>query len=127
EGVQQDQGCDAEKFGEKAHVIALRGGRLLGGSSSKVRTECSGGSCRLGRTYVLYSTRAARVPRRAVQGRAQSREGNGVFLVPEPVHGLRAPLHVLLRPRVRAAGRPALGRALRDVDPREDERRRSAA
>ena len=40
--------------------------------------------------------------------RAQPRHGDDVRLVAEPVHGLRAPLHVLLRPRVRAARRPAV-------------------
>ena len=63
----------------------------------------------------------------AVQDRAEPRHGDAVRLVAQPVHGLRAPLHVLLRPRLRAAGRPAGRRALRDVDPREGERRRGAA
>ena len=44
-----------------------------------------------------------------------------------PVHGLRPPLHLLLRPRVRAARRPAVGRPLRHLDPREGEHRRGAA
>ena len=47
------------------------------------------------------------VPRRAVPERAQPRQGHGLPLVAEPVHGLRAPLHVLLRPRLRAPRRPA--------------------
>ena len=71
------------------------------------------------RTYVLSSPDAGRVPRGAVQGRAQPRQGHAVRLVAQPVHGLRAPLHVLLRPRLRAARRPAVGRPLRHVDPRQ--------
>ena len=43
---------------------------------------------------------------------------------PQPVHGLRAPLHVLLRPPLRAARGPPLRRRVRALDPREDERRR---
>ena len=49
--------------------------------------------------------------------RAQPRQGDAVRLVAQPLHGLRAPLHVLLRPRVRAARRPAAddryGRSIR--------------
>ena len=62
-----------------------------------------------------------------MQGRAQPRQGHAVRLVAEPVHGLRPPLHVLLRPRLRAARRPAGGRALRHLDPGQGERRRGAA
>ena len=51
--------------------------------------------------------------------RAQPRQGHGLPLVTEPVHGLRAPLHVLLRPRLRAPRRPAVRRALRALDPRQ--------
>ena len=39
-------------------------------------------------------------------------------MVAEPVHGLRAPLHVLLRAGVRGARRPRRGRPLRSLDPR---------
>src|SRR6187549_823277 len=67
------------------------------------------------------------VPRRAVSERAQPRQGHGLPLVAEPVHGLRAPLHVLLRPCFRAPRGPALRRALRALDPREGQRRRGAA
>ena len=56
--------------------------------------------------------------------RAQPRQGNAVRLVAEPVHGLRPPLHVLLRPGLRAAGRPPRRRSLRAHDPRQAERRR---
>ena len=41
---------------------------------------------------------------------AQPRQGHAVRLVAQPVHGLRAPLHVLLRARLRAARRPAVRR-----------------
>src|SRR3954454_9056396 len=68
-----------------------------------------------------------RVPRGALQGGAQPRQGHAVRLVAEPVHGLCPSLHVLLRPRVRAPRRPPLRRALRPVDPRQGERRRGAA
>ncbi len=56
--------------------------------------------------------------------RAQPRQGDAVRLVAEPLHRLRPPLHVLLRPRLRAAGRPARRRPLRPHDPRQDEHRR---
>ena len=68
-----------------------------------------------------------RVSRRALPERAEPRQGHGLRLVAEPVHGLRAPLHVLLRARLRAARRPAVRRPLRALDPREGERRRGAA
>ena len=63
----------------------------------------------------MFYTRgdAGRVPRRAVQDGAEPRVGHALQLVAEPVHGLRAPLHLLLRPGVRAARRPAGGLALR--------------
>ena len=53
--------------------------------------------------------------------------GHAVPVVAQPVHGLRAPLHVLLRPPLRAACRPPVGRPLRPLDPREAERRRGSA
>ena len=71
------------------------------------------------RTYVLCCGDAGRVPRGAVPERAQPRQGDAVRVVAEPLHGLRAPLHVLLRARVRAARRPALRRPLRTLDPRQ--------
>ena len=37
---------------------------------------------------------------------AQPRPRHAVRMVAQPLHGLRPPLHVLLRPRVRGAGRP---------------------
>ena len=46
-------------------------------------------------------------------------------LVAEPLHGVRSPLHVLLRPGLRASRGPARRRPLRDLHPREDQRRRS--
>ena len=67
------------------------------------------------------------VPRGAVPGGAQSREGHAVRVVAQPVHGLCSPLHVLLRAGLRAARRSAFGRRVRTVDPGEDERRRRAA
>src|SRR5215218_5606485 len=68
-----------------------------------------------------------RVPRGALQGGAQPRQGDGVRVVAEPVHGLCPPLHVLLRPRLRAPRGPPVRRALRPVDPRQGERGRGAA
>ena len=47
-------------------------------------------------------------------------------LVAQPVHGLRAPLHLLLRPGVRGARRPARRRPLRALDPRQGQRRRGS-
>ena len=66
-----------------------------------------------------------RVPRRAVPERAQPRQGHAFQLVAEPLHGVRSPLHVLLRPGLRAPRRPAGGRPLRHLHPSEDQRRRS--
>ena len=63
-----------------------------------------------------------RVSRRALPERAEPGEGYGVRLVAEPLYGLRAPLHVLLRARLRAAGRPAVRRSLRTLDSGEGER-----
>ena len=72
-------------------------------------------------------TGAGRVSRRALPDRAEPGQGDGLQLVAQPVHGLRPPLHVLLRARLRAARRPAVRRPLRPLDPREDQRRRGAA
>ena len=77
--------------------------------------------------YTPCRGHADRVSRRALQERPQPGQGHGLQVVPEPVHGLRAPLHVLLRPSLRKAIGPAVGRPLRDVDPSEDERRRRVA
>ena len=77
--------------------------------------------------YTSSASPCSRVSRRALPQRAQPGAGDGVRVVAEPVHGLRAPLHVLLRPRVRAARRPAVRRPLRHEHPRQDERRRGAA
>ena len=52
---------------------------------------------------------------------------DAVRVVAQPVHGLRPPLHVLLRPGVRGPRRPARRRPLRAEHPREDERGRGAA
>ena len=52
---------------------------------------------------------------------------DAVRLVAQPVHGLRAPLHVLLRALVRAARRPSVRAGLRHLDPGEGEHRRGAA
>src|SRR5581483_11234775 len=81
------------------------------------------------RTYVRYPLGgdARRVPRGAVPQRAQPGAGDAVRLVAQPVHGLRPPLHVLLRPRLRGARRPSLGRPLRLEHPRQDERRDGSA
>ena len=70
---------------------------------------------------------AGRVPDRTVQVGADAGPRDAVQVVAQPVHGLRAPLHVLLRPALRAARRPAVGRPLRSLDPREVERRRGPA
>ena len=58
--------------------------------------------------------------------RTQPRPRDAVRLVAQSVHGLRPPVHVLLRPRLRGARRPAVGRPLRREHPRQDERRRRA-
>ena len=97
--------------------------RRIPSGSSSIGVFNTGGAKR---TYVLYCRHAGGVPRGAVQERPQPRPRHAVRLVAQPLHGLRAPLHVLLRPRVRAAGGPAGRRPLRAFDPGEDERRRGA-
>ena len=79
------------------------------------------------RTDVLCSRHAARIPRGPVPQRAQPGQGHAVRLVAQPVHGLRAPMHLLLRPRLRGRRRSALRRPVRALDPRQDQRRRRAA
>lgn len=74
----------------------------------------------------LYCRRGRRVPRRAVPKRAEPRQGYALQVVAEPLHGMRPPLHVLLRPGLRAAGRETCGRPLRHVDPSQDQHRRGA-
>src|ERR671923_903831 len=81
-------------------------------------------SRRLSERMFYTVERGRRVPRGALSRGAEQGQGDGVRVVPEPVHGLCPPLHVLLRPGVRAAGRPALPRTGRPLDPGEDERRR---
>ena len=62
-----------------------------------------------------------------MQERPQPGQGDDVRLVAEPLHGLRAPLHVLLRPRLRAPSRPAFRRSLRPFDQGQGQRRRGPA
>ena len=62
-----------------------------------------------------------------MQERAQPGARDAVRLVAQSLHGLRPPVHVLLREGVRAAGRPAIRLAVRTLDPRQAQRRRSAA
>ena len=91
------------------------------------RLRAKGVTIHARRTYVrIHGAVARRVPRGALPKRPEPRPGDAVRLVAQPVHGLRPPLHVLLRPRLRAPRRPALRRPLRHVDPRQDQRRRGA-
>ena len=78
------------------------------------------------RTNVLISDHAAGVSRGALPVGPEPGQGHDVRLVAEPVHGLRPPVHVLLRPGVREARGSAVGRPLRRLDPGQDERRRGA-
>ena len=89
---------------------------MPGSSSTGVANVCS----------IEWPPDARRVSRRALPLCAQPRAGDAVRLVAEPVHGLRPPLHVLLRAGVRGARRPARRRPLRREHPGEDERRRGA-
>src|SRR5450432_73621 len=68
----------------------------------------------------------SRISRGAVPVSAQPCPRHALRLDSQPLHGLRAPLHVLLRPRLRAARRPAGGRPVRHLDPHQGERRRGA-
>ena len=112
-----DQPGEGQQLERECHGSRLtEGARVLGGRSSSKRISCQpsiAGAARPMRTYVLSSGNGRGVPRGAVPRRAEPREGHAVRLVAQPLHGLRAPLHLLLRPRVRAARRPALRRSLR--------------
>src|SRR6266511_2498478 len=52
------------------------------------------------RTYVLSLHDETRVQARAVQVGAEQRHRHAIQVVAQPVHGLRPPLHLLLRPTV---------------------------
>ena len=65
-----------------------------------------------GRTYVLSWSDARRVSAGALPQRPEPRQGDALRVVAQPVHGLRPPVHVLLRPALRAPGRPSLRRPL---------------
>src|SRR5882724_1658745 len=96
------------------------GAWVLGGRSSSTRISGpSIATLRTSRTYVLSLPDAGRVSRGALQGRPEPCERDALRVVAQSLYGLRAPLHLLLRPRIRAARRPALRRSVRDVDPRE--------
>ena len=129
ERVQEHQPEQGQHLQEKGHRSwRPSGARVLGGRSSS--TQISGRSIAAGwtdRTGVRIISDACLLPRRALQGGAQPRQGHALRMVAESVHGLRAPLHVLLRARVRAARRPPLRRPLRHVDQGEAEHRRGAA
>src|SRR5207253_1298748 len=106
ERVQRQKAQEGQHFEEKGHA-PLSGARVLGGSSSSTRISRRSISFRRSeRTYVLSSGRARRIPGGAVQGRAQPRQGDALRLVAQSLHGLRPPVHVLLRPGVRAPGGP---------------------
>ena len=129
ERVQEEQPEQGQHLQDKGHRSWRQSGaRVLGGRSSSTRiSERSITAGWTTRTDVLSSTDARRLPRRTVPGRAQPRAGHALRVVAQPVHGLRPSLHLLLRPRLRAARRPSGRRPLRHVDPRQAERRRSAA
>ena len=61
----------------------------------------------------ILRNHATGVSRGALQDGAEPRQGHDLQLVAQPVHGLRAPLHVLLRPGVRALADRPVGRSLR--------------
>ena len=93
---------------DEALTRRARGGRGRGAQPPAPRPR-AGDRGRLGDvtdTNICSIVRhGRRVPRGAVPHRAEPRQGDAVRLVAEPVHRLRPPLHVLLRPRLRAAGR----------------------
>ena len=128
--VQEDQRRDGEE--EKRDSHAPSGGAAVEASRrppapSKYRRPGLPTLAQTNTCSLAFRHGTRRVPRGAVQGRAQPREGHAVPVVAQPVHGLRASLHVLLRARVRAARRPAVRRRVRALDPRQGERRRGAA
>ena len=94
--------------GERASKPAAQSGRA--GRPSRLPSERAS----LASTNICsILPRAGRIPRGAVQAALNRVRGHAFRLVAQPVHGLRPPLHVLLRQGVRAAGRPSVGRALR--------------
>ena len=111
----------------KLSPAAARRGRGRGAQPAAPRSR-AGDRRRLGdvtdTNICSIVTHGRRVPRGALPHGAEPRQGDAVRVVAEPVHGLRPPLHVLLRPRLRAAGRPPRRRPLRAHDPRQAEHRR---
>ena len=81
---------------------------------------------RIERLFYHQGDGRRRVSRGALPQRPEPGSGHALRLVAQPVHGLRPPLHVLLRPRVRASRRPAVGRGVRALDPGQGQCRRTA-
>ena len=88
-------------------------------------TRPVGAPCR-DRTYVLLCPSASRLPDRALQVGVDRRPRDALQVVVEPVHGLRAPVHVLLRQALRAARRSPVRRSVRPVDSHQAKCRRGA-
>ncbi len=128
ERVRNDQANKGQHLEGERHRERPVDARVLGGRSSSTRISRRSIAGRAtDRTYVLSWADAGRVSGRAVQGRAEPCQRHALRLVAQPLHGLRPPVHLLLRARIRASRRPPVGPPLRDVDPREAQHRRSPA
>ena len=119
--VDRDAGKEREheKDGDAAH-----GGSMLRCAVTPVKPIGHG----LAESNVcsILIDHARRLPRRAVPFGAQPGERDGLPVEPQPVHGLRASLCLLLRARFRAPRRPPVRRSLRDEPSGQDQRRRGA-
>ena len=88
------------------------------------RLARSRGACRPRGRHLLAHV-PANVSRGALPDCHQPRRRDAIQVVAQPVHGLRPPLHVLLRAeRSRSAPTVAFGRPLRPIDPGQGQRRR---
>ena len=130
ERVQQEQPRDGEQREEEGHAAPLSGARVLGGwSSSKARLSAAivaAPGAAASDEHMFYIFRDGVEYREEPCRRPEPRAGHALRLVAEPVHGLRPPLHLLLRPRLRAPRRPARPTTATALDPRQGQRRRGA-
>src|SRR5262249_24161700 len=98
--------------------------RVTAVAASQIRMPTSSVSDETGSdtwTRSYTDCHAGGVPRGALSQRPQSRAEHAVQVVAEPLHGLRASLHVLLRARLRAARRSPRGGGIRPLGAREDQ------
>src|SRR5579862_6992277 len=103
ERVQEDEAREGDKLEREGHAPAWA---VLGASSSSKRispmvTDPSARPPPNTNVRSILEVDADGVPRGALQVGPQPRAGHAVQLVVEPVHGLRPPVHLLLRTGLR--------------------------